>query len=201
MGLRSNKGWEILKSWQFFMTLIKWPFSRVKWPPTFGDEVRSRIESPGSHLLKGKSSYNIFIFGLPAIVSWWAGLATINTTNKTGAGSYFLKIAGWNSLLLSIDLFCGPIFGDPTMFFFFFKSKNSRKQLLGIFWGGITWKFDGWNPANQLRLVVYLIIYDGFYTSFRCFAGFLNHQQLGIFTYLYHKIKPYIYYGIYIYQV
>ena len=35
---------------------------------------------------------------------------------------------------------------------------------------------------HQLSLVVYPIIYDGFYTSKRWLAGFLNHQQ-----YLYKK--------------
>ena len=32
------------------------------------------------------------------------------------------------------------------------------------------------NPANQLRLVVYLIIYRVLYIPHGCF-GFLNHQQ------------------------
>ena len=37
------------------------------------------------------------------------------------------------------------------------------------------WKgFDGWNPANQLRLVVYPIIYKGYIPGG---PGFLNHQQ------------------------
>ena len=35
---------------------------------------------------------------------------------------------------------------------------------------------DGRNSANQLRLVVFPIIYKGFYTS-QVVAGFLNHQQ------------------------
>ena len=35
---------------------------------------------------------------------------------------------------------------------------------------------DGWNPANQLRLLVYPIIYDGFYTSQVVVWNFL-HQQ------------------------
>ena len=37
---------------------------------------------------------------------------------------------------------------------------------------------DGWNPANQLRLILYPIIYSAFSTIPGGFlAGFLNHQQ------------------------
>ena len=35
---------------------------------------------------------------------------------------------------------------------------------------------DGKNPANQLRLIVYPIIYKVFYIPAGC-LGFLNHQQ------------------------
>ncbi len=41
---------------------------------------------------------------------------------------------------------------------------------------------DGWNPANQLRLVVYPVIYRVLYPPGGCW-GFLNHQQYLIYFY------------------
>ncbi len=46
---------------------------------------------------------------------------------------------------------------------------------------------DGTNPENQLRLVVYPIIYEVSKTSQVLLAGFLNHQQ---YHWIQKKIHP-----------
>ena len=53
---------------------------------------------------------------------------------------------------------------------------EGRWNLVSVFWGGCYCLFFS-EILHQLRLVVYPIIYDGFYTSQVVIAGFLNHQQ------------------------
>ena len=64
---------------------------------------------------------------------------------------------------------------------FLWGSKSSSDFFRGFFGGTV----DGWNPANQLRLVVYPIIYKVVYIPGG--AGYLNHQQYdSIFPFFFH---------------
>ena len=71
---------------------------------------------------------------------------------------------------------------DEIMFLVHLKKRVETPEMPANFLGEdsiiipIT-TVDGWNAANQLRLVVYPIIYKGFSTIPGGWLGFLNHQQ------------------------
>ena len=119
-------------------------------------------------ILEGRHE-TCFIFGRPSSFFGWYNVCFFLVVSFCCPGSLENKVDGK---------------ADERSFFVFKPHKSSKYDFDGEFHGDTFRKLltsntlDGQNPANQLRLVVYSIIYDGFqhYLDGGC-LGFLNHQQ------------------------